>query len=164
LKPTLLDLDTKRLKDIKCGLNHSVFLFDTHLTIYGDAKMKSKERIHTIKFTFDSVVNKIDCGWNHTVLLYDDKVEIVGRNQHGQLCSSDKTLLMNLLNGRVREVVCGSEHTLLLSDCGLKISGWNEHGNCGMETESDVCIDGIVELEGIVKMYAGYAVSVVAVG
>ena len=64
------------------------------------------------------------------VLQQSNKIRSWGRNDHGQLASSE-------FSG-IEKMAIGSEHALALTKNGILLSwGWGEHGNCGSLVDRD---------------------------
>ena len=74
---------------------------------------------------------EIGASWSSIfVLQQSDKIISWGRNDHGQLASSE-------LSG-IEKMAIGSEHALALTKNGALLSwGWGEHGNCGSLVDRD---------------------------
>lgn len=135
----------------KVGMKHSIFLAqsnsiwfvgDNKFSQLGDSSIASPcFKPICFQVSENVICNEIYCGWNHSVILFDSrKLILFGRNNYGQLGSSDTSSTKNELEFEesVKSISIGSEHCLVLLPSGkLYVWGWNEHGQLGLGNEEN---------------------------
>lgn len=133
------------VKDVACGQRHSIILDDRgRVWGLGDNRFgqlgEDPKAIPSLFLPqplerFPSA-QKVFCGWSYSLLLVSDgTIQIVGRNNYGQLATQEP--LIGFPN-RIEDVAAGSEHVLIhLADGTVYGWGWNEHGQLGVNHEKD---------------------------
>jgi alpha-tubulin suppressor-like RCC1 family protein len=138
---------------IKCGLNHSVLLFDNQVYTWGNNRygqlglatspkgaLGDSRKISNIdspqKLDLPNV-KKISCGKNYTMALtYSNEIYAWGCNRYGQLglnhtSDIDSPHKLDLPN--VKKIICGGRHTMALTHFGeIYVWGSNDYGQLGL--------------------------------
>ncbi|KAI8990766.1 regulator of chromosome condensation 1/beta-lactamase-inhibitor protein II [Mycotypha africana] len=119
--------------EIACGHVHTL-LRGQDGTVYGLGSNKYSQLGEAIDDENDgslSVVFKnaalVDACWHNSAILDSaGDIEILGRNDHGQLGTCQPPL---------KKIACGSEHVVAISkETEHALAwGWNEHGNCASD-------------------------------
>ena len=102
---------------------------------------------------------KFALGWSSVALYKNKELFLIGKNQLGQIGTSDQTQKVNHieLEFSIDKVTAGSEHYLLLSNHSVYGWGWNEHYNFAIENKGNLTFQRIND--GCIDIYCGPASS-----
>ena len=162
-----------KLKSIKCGYSHSLFLTD-HGNVYGcGGNMHNQlSNKYTNQSSIQCIINtgnviQIDCSHFTSFILYNDnKLYSFGSNLSGMLGRNDTTKIQCgsigiVFNGEfIKIFCCGAYHfgSIKLMDNKLYMFGGNENAQCGLTKDNHHSYSGnLIDIknETIIQLRCG---------